>query len=182
MRSHLGALLVVLSLCAVGPCVSAQARPDDPAALVQLFYDSYPNELEGGLPEGEDLQWISRFLSGRLYQLFRDVLAYQQEWIRQNPDDPPMYLKPPYADGVSFNGFPDAIVAFRVLRAEPRAPGVWHVPVYFWHDLEYDHWEAVVVVKEERGAFAIDDFIFVAGDMVAETWCISESLDWRKSE
>jgi hypothetical protein len=112
----------------------AQERPGDPATLVQLLYDSYPHELEGGLPQGEDLVWISRFLSARLYERFRSTLAYQQEWIRQHPDEPPFIHKPPFADGVHFTG------------------GRWHVPIHFWIDVESGGWKAVVVVTEERRA------------------------------
>jgi hypothetical protein len=176
--SNLAPLVVLFALCAVASLIHAQERPRDPATLVQLFYDSYPNELEGGLPEGEDLVWISRFLSDRLYQRFRSTLAYQQEWIRQHPDEPPVIHKPPFADGVHFTGAPDAISAFKVLRAQSRAPGLWHVPIHFWYDGEYESGEAVVVVKEQRAQYVIDDIIFLPSESGGEPWCLFQSLEW----
>ncbi len=171
---------LLMSLCVLAPGVYGQVPASDPQALVQSFYDAYPNELEGGLPRGEDLLWISRFVSERLHARFRSALAYQEDWIRRNPDRPPVYLKPPFADGIDFTGVPDAISAFKVLRAERRADGVWYVPIRFWIDLL--DWEAVVLVKEERGQFVIDDIVFLPREPGDETWCLSDSLEWRSSE
>lgn len=180
--SALGALVVVVSICLASPSVAAQDRPDSPAALVQLFYDAYPKELDGGLPRGNDLDWIADFLSDRLYGRFRSVLEYQGEWIRRNRDGPVSDLKPPFADGLHFSGTPDAISLFRVLRAQVQSPGIWHVPIHFWIDEDLDGWEALVVVKQERSRYVIDDIIFLPADPNDKLWCLSESLEWRESE
>src|SRR5688572_9820548 len=59
MRNEIAAFLMAF-LLAAGAAIG-QDRAEGPAALVQRFYDSYPHELEGGLPRGDDLAWISRF-------------------------------------------------------------------------------------------------------------------------
>jgi hypothetical protein len=177
---RLGVPLLILLLCASDARGSSgDAAPADPAALVQVFYDSYPSVLTGGLPRGAELDWLGTFLSDELYGRFRSVLQYQQDWIRQNPDRPPVYLKPPFGDGVSFTGFPDATSLFRVSRAERQASGSWHVPIHFWDDLEQDGWEARVVVKLERARYVIDDIIFLPTEPGEEPWCLSVVLDSR---
>jgi hypothetical protein len=176
---------LVLAFCSVafsGAPVEADDSANDAAAFVRYFFEASSEELEGGLPRGEDLDWISRFLSERLYERFRDALEYQEEWIRRNPDRPPMYLKPPFADGVHFTGSPDAISSFIVLRPQPQMPAMWHVPIQFFFEEEGFHSEGVVIVKTERSRFVIDEVIFLAADPENETWCLSESLEWRDSD
>jgi hypothetical protein len=176
------AVLVSVVLVISGPSVEAQERSGDPVDFVRKFYDVYPDKLSGGLPAGEELDWISAFITDRLYDRFRETLEYQQDWIKRNPDDPPYYLKPPFADGVHFTGVPDAIESFRVLDAELQTPGTWHVRVRFWIDLDSDGWDALVVVRAQRSGYAIDDVIFLPTELGETEWCIFDSLDWRKSE
>lgn len=172
------AWLLICVLCAGGLHPQTQSVPNDPAALVQSFYESYPNELEGGLPDGRELDWLANFLTVELCARFRAARDYQDEWIRRNPDRPPYYLKPPFADGVHFTGVPDAIDSFRVLAAQSRGRGTWHVPIHFWIDAEEAGWEAVAVVKERRGRFLIDDILFLPDEPDGEVWCLSRSLEW----
>lgn len=174
--------LMACILASDGLGAEASVRPpaSDPAALVQEFYDRYPHELEGGLPAGEDLEWLSAYISDRLYQQFRSTLEYQQDWIRRNPDDPPYILKPPFADGVDFTGVPDAIDSFVVVGAEPQTPGTWHVRIHFCIDPKAPGWDVLVVVQERRSRYVIDDVIFLPAEPGGVIWTLYQSLDWSE--
>lgn len=156
----------------------------DPAALVQEFYERHPHELSGGLPQGEDLEWLSAFISDRLYQRFRSTLEYQQEWIRRNPDRPPTYLKPPFSDGVHFTGVPDAIDSFIVVDTQLQEPDCWYVRIHFCIGSAADvpGWDALVVVRRQRARYVIDDVIFLPSEPGDETWTLFDILDWRDSD
>ena len=176
MRSVCSALALLLILHAPHVIAAGATPAKDPAALVQEFYDRHPHELSGGLPEGEDLEWLSTFISDRLYQQFRSTLEYQRDWIRRNPDDPPYYLKPPFADGVHFTGMPDAIDSFVVVNTQAQMPDSGHVRIHFCVG-EYGT-DALVVVRQQRSRYVIDDVIFLPSEPGDPMWTLFDSLDW----
>jgi hypothetical protein len=175
-------LLLTFATVAAGADLGPEPRSQDAVLLVQDFYDRYPNEMEGGFPEGEDLAWIRRFITERLYGRFRSVLEYQQDWIKRNSDHPPYYLKPPFAEGIHFTGVPDAVEAFKIVESEPQTPRTCFVRVRFWIELGGYGWEALVVVQQERSRYAIDDIIFLPSEPGEKEWCLSETLERREPE
>ncbi len=166
------ALIVAVLL---GVCMSAYA--EDPASLVKAFYERYPNELEGGLPRDEDLEWLSGWISTELYDRFRSTLAYQEQWMREHRHGP-YILKPPFADGVEFTGVPDMISGFEVGVAQ-RVDDSWQVPIHFCIGPEFG-WDALAIVKQERGRYVLDDIAFFPTDASEHSWRFSEALDSRE--
>ncbi len=162
------------TIVAVLLCICMSAYAEDPANLVKSFYEQYPEKLEGGLPRGKDLKWLSQWISTDLYNRFRSTLAYQEEWIRKTAHGP-YILKPPFADGIEFTGVPDAISGFEVSDAQ-RIDDTWQVPIHFCIDPEFG-WDALAIVKQERGRYVIDDIAFFPMDAEGRSWRLSEALD-----
>ena len=149
-------LILLISLCL--PLLAENAV--SPEAMVREFYEKHPKELTGGLPQGEDLRWLSGYVSKRLLAKFEGALKYQQDWIRKNPDQPPYYLKPPFADGVHFTGVPDAVQSFEIVETLKPKEATSHVRLHFRVDDATPEWDVVVVVIEEGGRQVIDDVLF----------------------
>jgi hypothetical protein len=182
--STLALVLSILALRVLGAGAPTHTPAKDPAALVQELYERYPHELEGGLPRGEDLDWLSTYISDRLYRQFRSTLEYQQDWIKRNPDHPPYYLKPPFADGVHFTGVPDAIDSFTIVDTRRQTPDFWEVRIHFCIGSGGDGsgWDALVMVRQQRSRYVIDDIIFLPAEPGDETWTLFDSLDWRDAD
>lgn len=186
------ALTVVLAAACdgfVGEIALVRVKPpraDSPSALVESFFRDYPHRLTGGLPAGEELRWIRPLLSDRLYVQFVSTLQYQREWIQRNPDrpspdgGPPIILKPPFADGVHFDGSPDGHKSFKVVRTVPQSTDTSHVHIRFWWDPALAGWEHVVIVKSQRDRYVIDDVRFGPDTPGERTILLSEILASRE--
>ena len=171
-------LLIALAQCATAPAT--------PTARVDAFYRAYPERLTGGLPSGRELKWLRPQVSERLYAQFVETLKYEDDWIRRHPDTPspdggpPAILKPPFADGVHFDGSPDGHTSFVVAPAVEQSDGTWRVPIQFRY--EDAAWESVAIVKLERGRYVIDDIVLHERAKNDAPVRLSEILRWREPE
>jgi hypothetical protein len=158
--------LFLVAIVFVASCAHRAPHYDNPSAFVEAFYRDYPRHLLGGLPQGGELRWIRPRVSDRLYDTFMATLQYQREWIARHPDEPspdggpPVRYKPPFAEGVPFDGSPDGHTSFKVVNATQIAPDTWHVRIHFLLDPSLAGWEHTVVVKSERGRYVLDDVLY----------------------
>jgi hypothetical protein len=165
----------------------ASSTDDTPAKMVETFFNTYPHRLTGGLPAGDELQWLKSFISDRLHESYVAVLAYQNDWIERHPDRPsqdgrpPIILKPPFASTIDFSGSQDGFKSFKVAETGGGPDGTRHVRVRFWWD-QSTSWEHVVVVKKERGRYVIDDVLFSADEPNEAPTPLSKILAERDPE
>jgi hypothetical protein len=159
-------LLLVAALVASGGCASAER----PQSVVDAFYSAHLPHRMGGLPSGDELRRLQPFLSQRLHGLITAALAYQEDWIKQNPPDE----KPPFVDGDYFSSLFEGPSSFKVSRVVKEQDG-WHVHVQFKYDSAPD-WEDVVVVKQEDGRYVIDDVLFSGAGEFNSPGRLSERL------
>ena len=106
-------------------------------------------------------------LSERLYSLITSALQYSHDFATQHPDD-----KPPFVDGDHFTSNFEGPEAFEITSVEGH-----DVHVKFRY--EKFEWNDVIVVKEERGRYVIDDVKYGGAGEFNPPGVLSEHLQVR---
>lgn len=161
MKVTVAALLSFLVACASAP-------PATPRDAVSAFYTEYIHQRSPGLPEGPALERMRPMLSERLYGLIANALQYSSDYEKAHPGD-----KPPFVDGDAFTSNFEGADRFEIVSADGN-----EVTVKFHY--ETSGWNDVVVVKEERGRYVIDDVKFGGAGEFNPAGVLSESLQTRE--
>jgi hypothetical protein len=138
---HLRRACVLAAILAL----TATAFADEPRDVVHRFYTAYIADKPAGLPDGEHLERLKPFLTGRLYALIVDALQYRDEMTKRHPDE-----KPPFVDGDHFTSVFEGPRSFEILRVDGE-----NVRVRFMDEPDVT-WEDTIVVKDGR----IDDVVY----------------------
>lgn len=152
--------------------VSADAQNAGPTAAVRSFYafDSKSSQIFNR----RNLEARRRYLSQRLYNLFRGELRKQAFHLRSHPDD-----KPFYGDGFPFRPIDEPCDAngrkvnrrYSVMRAVQNRGSRVVVPVRFSYarpcSIEALNYKIEVV--RSGSAWVIDDIIFEDGSRLSES-------------
>lgn len=146
-------------------CASA---PSSPQRAVSDFYRAFIAHPSPGLPEGKDLARLRPMLSDRLYTLITSALQYSDEVAKAHPGD-----KPPFVDGDPFTSNFEGPQSFAITRVDGN-------DVHVTFTYEGGQWEDVVVVKEERGRYVIDDVRYGGAGEFNPPGLLSEHLQSRE--
>jgi len=173
MRPSKAAFFGILSAAAtIATCLplSAQAPSSAAQALVTRFYTLCIKHGVAGLPlEAETKNTLRPLLSEDLSRRIDDAEACQADFIRQNPDPPPVnprvppvIYKPPFVDCCLFTSTPDGTpTSFTLGTTKVLRDGRYYVVVHFVRRDMFGviKWRDAAIVKREGDRFVIDNAV-----------------------
>jgi hypothetical protein len=142
-----------------------------PEAMAEAFLTTYlmQGDSVGHL---EGARALHPYLSSRLLRVLDEASACQSDWQRQQPKD--STSKPPFVDCCIFASSPEGVpTAFELGSVEVLEPGQYKVFIDFTYTegpatyadrtipLESWQWRDALIVIDEDGRYAIDDFLFL---------------------
>ena len=161
--------LILLGVLGLSGCSS-----NSPRTPVEDFYMWYLKTQPTGLPTKAQELGMAPHLSKRLLGLIDEARSYQENFMRQFPDE-----KPPWIEGCLFASVFEGPTRFKISSVASNSDGTSTVKVHFW--LETYDWEDTVIVRKEANKFVIDDFLMSGAGPFNPPVRLSESLKYRGS-
>jgi hypothetical protein len=160
--------------------------PSTPEAVAQEFLATYLRQGDsGGHLAGARI--LYPHLSKRLVPVLEDASACQADWLRQQPKN--STNKPPFVDCCLFASSPEGVpTAFELGPVEVLEPGRYKVFIDFTYaegpdtyadesiPLESWDWRDALIVTEENGRHAVDDFMFLRDSPESPPLLLSRSF------
>jgi len=160
----------ILWICLI-PLLEGSPLSDTPEDAAKNFYSTVMAISEKGcLPKENELRRLAPLMSKRLTALFRDALAYREQFIKDHPprrskEGYLMLDKPPFSDGDCFSSNFEGATSFKIGKSN-ESGNKFRIDL----NLEYIDatnlqkpfaWtDAIYVIQEDR-RFVVDDMEFL---------------------